>query len=254
MKVFGIEISVVVIAIVTGFIGYQFSLRTKRKDNFLKELTVNYTQLYYPMYERLRAIRKIEDANERNGWFNDFFTYYSNSESPIKLLGSTRTLESYFELHGLFKNMMKENTRVEALKFSDNLDSFRNSIEREFWNAHNVIYKDYKKFMDIEFRSPFFALTFEILVLTKQLIQYVLIITGLFLYFTLWNSFISKVPLEEVPVWFDLNFSIVLFVSTIVLYAVLSMYSSLVVWDNRAKKNRLTFKKIIRNLFNRGSR
>ncbi|GEM_PF-6102656 len=241
MKLLSIDISVILLAIITGFISYNFAHRTRRKESFMRELSNSYNQLYHPMNERLKVIQNIEEPKKKFELFNDFFAFYSNPESPIKLLGSSEKLESYFELHELYKKLAKDHTRSLSNQFNDALSNFTKSIESEFWKAHNVIYKDYKKFLDVEFKNPIFVYTLEIILIMKQIFKFLLVLSVLFIYFVAWNKYVSKVPAAELPAWFNLAAAFFTLICTLTGFAIFHALSTMATWDNRKRLKKKPF-------------
>ncbi|WP_438349950.1 hypothetical protein ACP8HI_04580 [Paenibacillus sp. FA6] len=160
---FGIQISVIIIAVFTAFIGYQFRIREKRKDSSYSELSKSYNEVYGPMFFRLKEINQSTDDNEKQGLIDAFFKDFS---SKAQLLGSSVLLKKYIDLNALF-NTHKNKSSLESI-ITEKLIDFHTLLETEFWDAHDIIYKEHFRHKDQNFK-PVKALYIEFIGTIKKL-------------------------------------------------------------------------------------
>ena len=53
MNLSDLQIPVIILAIITGFISYQYNYRSKKKEVYLKDLNLSYNEVYTPMFIKL---------------------------------------------------------------------------------------------------------------------------------------------------------------------------------------------------------
>ncbi|AIQ31270.1 hypothetical protein P40081_26225 [Paenibacillus sp. FSL P4-0081] len=148
---FGIQTSVLIVAVFTAFVGYQFRLREKKRDMAHSELIKSYNDFYSPILFVIREINELPQSEERNDLINKLFTDYGLGSSKGHLIGSVNMLNTYFELNALFRAFKHQPDAYEA-KFLKCLKEFEVMIDQEFWDAHDIIYKEHNRYKDHNFK------------------------------------------------------------------------------------------------------
>ncbi|MDB5056171.1 MAG: hypothetical protein JWM44_4221, partial [Bacilli bacterium] len=154
MSIYGIQLSVIIIALITAYMGYQFNFRAKKRESFLKELSNSYIEVYFPMNELLKDIINKEDIAKKRELTHEFFERFKGPESKIKFIGSSFLLEYFYELENLYLIYNSDPNRTNESSFLNKLKSFSNKIEYEFWEAHDIIYEDHLKFKNLSNKNP----------------------------------------------------------------------------------------------------
>lgn len=244
MKIFGIDISVIILAIITSFIGYQFSGRTKKREVFVNELSRSYNEVYFPIYELLKEIIKENDAELQIEKLNTFFQMYSGPESKIKYIGSTLLLESYYELRDHHRNYMLAQSEWSKDELFKKLTKFKEEIEDEFWDAHDIIYENHNQFKAESFQNPFIVITMNIVRYSYYLVTFSVWGSLVMLYLASW----SEITKDNLPTWWNIKNSITMLIISILLNICMLSVRSLVIKKNRRKGELFRlFKKIRTN-------
>lgn len=231
-RVLNLDISVILLALITAFIGYQFSLRTKKKERFLKELSNSYNEIYFPLVEILQTIIKTENKEEKIKLLDGLFNKYSNPESKIRFIASSSILEFFYEFKEIYFKYKNEKTRKNEIQLMEKLHGFYYMIEDEYWDAHDIIYEDHVQFREDTFMNPFLVILFDIFRVFYYLTTFLLGISFFILYIAIWNKYF---PLKSIPT--DLNvvnaILIVLFITMI--YGLMLLVKTFAIKKNRRK-------------------
>lgn len=148
---FEIQTSVLIVAVFTAFVGYQFRLREKKRDMAHSELIKSYNDFYSPILFAIREINELPQSEEQNDLTNKLFTDYGLGSSKGHLIGSVNMLNTYFELNALYRAFKHQTDAYEA-KFLKCLKEFEVMIDQEFWDAHDIIYKEHNRYKDHNFK------------------------------------------------------------------------------------------------------
>ncbi|MBC2728636.1 hypothetical protein [Desulfosporosinus sp.] len=237
-----ISFSVILIAVITAYIGYKFNDRTKKKEKFIKELTNSYNEVYFPMYELLLNITKAEDSIQRDKLLEDFLVTYSGVDSKIRFIGTCSILEYFYDLRSTYNKYIKENKQNESI-LSEKLTNLLNMIETEFWDAHDIIYEDHIQFKDDSFKNPFLVVSLSILRVIYYFTSFALGLSFLVLYVVIWDRII---PVELLPkeVNFQSTIGLILFLTMV--YGMMFTIKEFAVKRNRRKSK--SFKNIVRRI------
>lgn len=103
MKIWGIDLTVIIIALITAYIGYQFNHTSKKREAFLKELNNSYNEVYSPMFEQLQRIIELEDKTIKMEQIDFFIEEYSGKNSKIRFIASSFLLEYFYKLREVHK-------------------------------------------------------------------------------------------------------------------------------------------------------
>lgn len=158
---FGIQISVLIVAVFTAFVGYQFRIREKKRDTSYSELVKSFNEIYSPLSFRLREINQLPNGEKKNELLNKFFEDFGLGSSKAHLIGSSELLDSFFELNTLYRAQCSE-PEIYKEKFESVLKIFESQITDEFWDAHNIIYKEHQRFKNYHFK-PIRALFIDLI-------------------------------------------------------------------------------------------
>lgn len=150
-KLFGIQISVLIVAVFTAFVAYQFRVREKKRETSYSELLKSYNEAYSPIMFSLKEIMEKQQGDEKNSLINKFFFEFGLSNSKAHLLGSAELLSLYFKLNTFYKAYQHEPENYEE-RFQACLKEFELGINEEFWDAHDIIYKEHLRYKDHSFK------------------------------------------------------------------------------------------------------
>ena len=229
----------ILIALLSAFIGYQFSRRAKGNDSFIVELTKSYENSYYPMYIQMKTIKEYE-MEQRDQLVKEFIEFYSLPSSTTKSIASTSLLEMFFELRQKYLDFVKDNDEVIRQAFWESFEVFYSALENEFWQAHYIIYKDYHVFKTLITKNQLLRILMELSILVYNVTTFLLYITGFVLYLSIWNYF---KPLSIFPSWWTVKHSLFLSLEAILAQLVMLTISSWYV-SLRNKRKSILLKKL----------
>lgn len=199
MKVFGIDLSVVIIALITAYIGYQFNYRVKKREVFMKEIGVSYNEVYFPMYELLSVITKTEDKIQKMHLVDSFMQEYSGINSKIKYIASAELLEYFYRLRDDYNRYQQERNRTNEHELLVKIKVLYSMVDEDYWNAHDIIYVDYKQFVSDSFNNPFFVILSNVFKIAYHFSVFLVWVSVVVLYFTIYEQIF--VPTKYYPVW-----------------------------------------------------
>ncbi|ODA41816.1 hypothetical protein [Desulfosporosinus sp. BG] len=230
----------IIMLLLSALIGYQFSRRSKGNDLFLESLTKSYENVYFPMYIRLKKIKEQNDEQKLE-LLEEFFKGYYSYESTIKLIAPVSLLERFFDIYLKYLVFTRQRDESSKENLWKNFEDFYVSIENEFWEAHEIIYKDYFISKALIKKNPFLGIIMELSILLFNITTFLLYLTGSILYFSIWNYFQS---LSIFPVWWTLKDAILLFLCTLVIQSFMLIISSWYVAMRNKRTNGLLSKKL----------
>jgi len=232
MKIIGIDLSFIVVAITTAYIGYQFNLRSKKKDIFLKEISNSYNEVYFPMYELLSEINRVEEQTKKLELIVIFFDRFSGINSSARYIGSSKLLEKFFETRNMYFNYKINYSESNEHILLESIENFRKKIVKEFWDAHDIIYDEYLQLKADAFRNPFIVLTFNVLRGLYHLTTFSFIISLFLVYFTVWDTFTSE---RVFPEWWTIRYAIGTVFLILTIYGLMNSIKEIVIIKNRRK-------------------
>lgn len=235
-KIWGIDPSVIIVALVTAYIGYQFNHRSKKREAFLKELNISYNEIYSPMFEQLSLIIATEEKNEKLKMIDTFIQEYSGKDSKIRLIASSFILDYFHKLRKVYIKYKEEESRVNEHELLDKINGLYPMIEDEYWNAHDTIYEDHKQFISDTFNNPFFVVLSSIFRIAYHLSVFIFWICAVILYFTITHLI---VPLEWVPKWWNITYAFLLVLLAIMFFGIMMMFKEMLIKKNR-RENRIS--------------
>ncbi len=219
----------------SAFFVYQFGRRSKGSDSFLENLIKSYDNVYYPMYMVLKNIKESL-IDEREQLVLDYFKVHSSSDSSLKLIASTFVLERYFDLERKYKSSFANQDELSKSEFWKSFDSFYIIIENEFWEAHDIIYKDYLKIKILINKNPLLRILMEISVLVYNLMTFAVYSALVITYLSVWNSF---TPISIFPNWWEIKHALFLLLVVLMLYGFMLMISSWYIATRNKRKSEL---------------
>ncbi|MEK4039456.1 hypothetical protein MHH49_18205 [Paenibacillus sp. FSL F4-0122] len=230
MKIWGLDISVIIVALVTAYIGYQFNHRAKKRETFLKELSVSYNEVYSLMYVELSLIEATEGKEEKIRLIDNFVQEYSGKNSKIRLLASSYLLEYFYNFLKIHLKYKQEENRINEHELFKMVTELFSMIEDEYWNAHDTIYEDHKQFISDTFTNPFFVIFANLFRVIYHLSVFAFWSSIIILYFTV-AQLIS--PVEWFPVWWNIYYSITLVIISIAFFGFMMMFKEMIIKKNR---------------------
>ncbi|AUS27787.1 MULTISPECIES: hypothetical protein [Paenibacillus] len=246
MKILGIETSVIILALISAFIGYQFNHRAKKREIFLKELNTSYHEVYSPMYRRLERINSEANRSIRIELISDFIGFYGQDESKIRYIGTSFNLERYLQLEVLHRNYLMNSGRLIENELLKAFEEFHISMKNEFWTAHDIIYEDHLKFKSVSNRNIFLVMLSECIVLLYNVSSFLFYASLVFVYFTLWDKYIHKIPISDKPEWFNISTAFLLLIAIVMVHLVVVMFYAMVA--NKNKRSSTVLKRIYKNI------
>lgn len=249
MKFFGIDLSVILIALITAYIGYQFNVRSKKREAFLKELSTSYNEIYSPMHEQLTLIMENDQNSKKLEMIDSFIQKYSEKDSKIRFIASSYILEYFYKLRIAHLNYIKEASRKNEKEVLTMIKSLHSMIEDEFWNAHDIIYADHKQFISDAFKNPIFVILGSAFKIIYHLSVFLCWVCAVILYFTISHMII---PIELIPKWWNIYYAMFLLALSLILFWFLMMFKEMMIKKNR-RESRIVknFKVKIKELFKR---
>lgn len=235
MEILGIDISVIIIALITAYIGFLFNSRSKKRENFIKELRNSYIEVYSPMFESLSEIKKTENKEIRLSLIDRFFESYSGSDTKIRYIASSFLLEYFYELRNSYELYKKESSRKNEKDLMEKLNAFYIMIEDEYWNAHDIIYEDHLHFRDTAFLNPFIVVLLVLFRILYHLSTFIVWASLIVLYFSIWNELFR---LEVIPEWWSVTYALLFLTISLMFFGVMLMFKQFAVKNNR-RKNKL---------------
>ena len=226
--------------LLSALIGYQFSRRSKGNDLFLESLTKSYENAYFPMYIRLKKI-KNQDEDQKLELLKEFFETYNSYESTLKLLASASLLEWFFDMNQKYIVFSKEGDESSKEVFWKSFEDFYIKIENEFWEAHEIIYKDYFISKTLIKKNPFLRIFMELSILLYKITTFLLYLCGFILYLSIWNHFN---PLKIFPSSWTVRDSILLFLGALFLQSFMLIISSWYISIRNKRKTKFLSKKL----------
>ncbi len=216
---FGIQASVLIVAVFTAFVGYQFRVREKKRESSYSELLKSYNEVYSPLSFRLREINVLPTSNDKQALMEKLFLDFGLNSSKAHLIGSVKMLEVYLELNTLF-NAYKHEPSVYEENFLRCLKDFEKLINEEFWDAHNIIYKEHLRYKDYHFR-PVKALFIDIIGTIKFISELAISVSVFF-----WVGLILQLLNNSQAVSHEfMTFAISITISIVIMYVLSLIYS-----------------------------
>ncbi|UKS29952.1 hypothetical protein LOZ80_13835 [Paenibacillus sp. HWE-109] len=232
MTFYGIQLPLIIIAAITAFIGYQFNFRAKRREVFLKEISISYNEVYFPMYELLRNIKATEEKATQLLLLDEFFQKFSGPESKVRFIGTGTKLEYYYEFELAYKKHETNQTRTNENELFQKFNLFNSMMNEEFWEAHEIIYEDHLKFKNLFNKNPFLIAIFELVNFVQNTINFFVWTSLFILYFSVWNNYQRW---NVIPEWWSLNIAIQLCLYLTVFSLITKTISHQITKKNRRK-------------------
>lgn len=230
MSFYGIQASVIIVALITAYFGYQFNYRAKRREIFLKEILNSYNEVYFPMAELLNTIHETHHRDKKFKLIHDFFSKFEGPNSKIRFIGSSKILEQFYELRSTFKQHKAEPNRTNEQQLFKKLNDFKSTMEEESWAAHDIIYEDYLKFKSMSHKNPFIIIFSEVITLLHHALFFLTIVSLFIIYFSIVNHFDH---LEPIPNWWKIRFSVYFFMACGVMFLSIKSISINIIKQNR---------------------
>ena len=182
----------ILLALISGLIGYQFSRRGSEKDRFLDGLTKSYKEVYYPMHKWLVKILQTENKDAKDLLLKEFFSHYSSIDSDLKWMADFSLLKDYFDLEKWYLSLLPQQYDL----FIENLTKFSSSIKEEFHEAHSLIYLNYNRSKRIMEANPAKRILVEFILLVYYVSLFLTYLSLIYLFLSIVN-WIQPVHLQS---------------------------------------------------------
>ncbi|MCF7755855.1 hypothetical protein KQ941_15495 [Paenibacillus xylanexedens] len=239
MNILGIDLTVIIIALITAYIGYQFNHTSKKREAFLKELNNSYNEVYSPMFEQLQQIKEIENKTIKMEQIDFFMEEFSGKNSKIRFIASSFLLEHFYKLREAHKIYKQENNRTNAKELLKKIEGFHIMIENEYWDAHDIIYESHRQFVSDSFLNPFFVFLRSTLKIFYHLSVFLLWASAASIYFTLAHI---VTPLAWVPEWWNMPNALLIFTGAVMFFGLMFMFKEVLIKKNRRES------RVVKNL------
>lgn len=225
----------VIVVLISAVIAFVSNNRHKDLDRFYKNAEENLYNLIEPMYYKMEKIEKISDEIHKLEAIRNYFNTYNPENINISKLGNRQLIDKFLDSHTAFHHYLTEiddkNLRTLFRKFR----SLRFSLEKEYWNLFETIYKDYNWFKKSVGMNYLFRFFVRITVFFERTMYAVTWILFGFLGFIIIDEYNPGGTLFDENLGDKLEFSFLLFFfSLILLY--LSMFINLAVADDTKQK------------------
>ncbi|RXZ81102.1 hypothetical protein EBB07_15445 [Paenibacillaceae bacterium] len=250
MKILGIDLSVIIIALITAYIGYQFNFRSKKREAFLKELSSSYNEIYFPMYRELSLIMETEKKTQKLDMIDEFVREHSGKESKVRFIASSFILEYFYKLRKTHVNYKREMNRTNEEKLLTMVECLHSMMDTEFWDAHDTIYEDHKQFISDTFINPFFVVLGNVFKILYHISVFLFWICTAIVYFTISNSVL---PLKVIPDWWNIYYALLLWTLSLMFFAFMMMFKEMIIKKNRRESKIVkNFKAKMKRFFKKG--
>lgn len=247
MKILGIDLSVILIALITAYIGYQFNFRSKKREIFLKELSSSYNEIYFPMYRELLLIMEAEQKTKKLEMIDTFVHEHSGKESKVRSIASSSILEHFYKLRKAHINYQREMNRTNEIELLTLVEGLYSMMDTEFWNAHDTIYEDHTQFISDTFMNPFFVVLGSLFKILYHLSVFLFWICAVIVYFTISHMIL---PIDVIPDWWNIYYALLLWALSSMFFAFMMMFKEMIIKKNRRESKIVrNFKMKMKNLF-----
>ncbi|ETT54787.1 hypothetical protein C162_03774 [Paenibacillus sp. FSL R7-269] len=225
MNLSDFQIPVIILAAISGFISYQYNHRAKKRESYLKDLSLSYNEVYTPMFKKLKRIKHEQNHQAKMGLIKDFFDEYSTDSTKVRYIGTSFNLETYFELEIQYEKYLQNPGRTTEHSLIDNMEGFYKSIEAEFWEAHDIIYEDHLQYKSLTRKNIFNKLIIEFLILLHNISSFLLGASLIFVYVCLWNRYIQELPMPEgYSQYLDIIMALLIFLTAVMLFSLTKIF------------------------------
>ncbi len=148
-------------AVLSGFVGYFFIIRWKKRDRFFTMTEDSLKECYSPIYHELRLIMDSLEPKEKKTIIDDFLKKYMSSSTPIYKISDSFLIDWFYETQKAYSQFLSEWTPDNWKLFWKKLLSFYRMLESRYRDTHFYVYKDIRWNEYLSRKNPFFRLLIE---------------------------------------------------------------------------------------------
>ncbi|PZD93006.1 hypothetical protein DNH61_24775 [Paenibacillus sambharensis] len=163
-----------VLAVILGYVSY---VKQKKQERFFAQAQENQDKAIGPIRKELLKIQRERNSKNRMTMILAFFTKYSDPESHLYKLANKRLIKYYEETEAFFETYLAK-PNVETLdKFEKRFTDLTNTIEGDFWENFNAIYKEHRWYRHLWNHSFIYRLLNEITLTLFEAFKWLLILS-----------------------------------------------------------------------------
>ncbi|MGG0186025.1 hypothetical protein [Bacillus rhizoplanae] len=169
--------------------GYITGQRGGKISRFFQQVDVNLKEVCGPMYFSLKRIFEVEDAQKREQIIDHFFEQFSTLNPNLYKLGNKFILDWFVETENLYIKFKKSRKLEDWEDYWKQLYSLKVMIEHEYWKNFDSLYGEYRWFQRTLTTNIFIRIWHELLYLLFQAIQFAVLVSMLFVVYSVWDYF-----------------------------------------------------------------
>lgn len=150
-------------AVLSGFVGYFFIIRWKKRDRFLAMSEDSLKECYSPIYHELRLIMDSLEPKEQKTFIDVFFKKYMSSSTPIYKISDSFLIDWFYETEKAYTQFLSEWTSDNWKLFWKKFLSFYGMLDSCYRDAHFNVYKDIHFNEYLSKKNRFLSLLIEFL-------------------------------------------------------------------------------------------
>lgn len=188
------------IAIVAASLGYITGQRSGKINRFHQQVDLNLKEVCGPIHFNLVRIFEVEDPQKRELLIDNFFKDFSTLNPNLYKLGNKFILDWLIENEKLYHNFKKSRNLSDWEAFWKQLNSLKVMAEDEYWKNFDSLYGEYRWFQRTLTSNIFIRMWHELLHILFQAMQIALLLSFLFILYSVWDYFlVKKLPTGSVP-------------------------------------------------------
>lgn len=187
------------IAIIAALIAYITTQRNNKINRFYQQVDVNLTEILGPIHLRIDSIMTVKNAKKREEYLDDLFCYSPILKVNLYKLGDRFIIEYLIRTKNLYKNF-KETRQIKDWEvFWNNFYSLHIMVNNYYWDNFHSLYGEYRWFQRTLNSNVFIRLWHELLYLLYQATQFSMLVSILFVVYSLYDHFTVKyLPLNTI--------------------------------------------------------
>lgn len=148
-------------AILSGFVGYFFIIRWKKRDRFLTMSEDSLRECYSPMYHELHLIMISPESIEQKKLIDNFFKKYMSSSTLIYKISNSFLIDWFYDTEKAYSQFVSEWTSDNWKLFWKKFLAFYRMVESYYHDTHFNVYKDIRFNEYLSKKNTFFSLLIE---------------------------------------------------------------------------------------------
>ncbi|WP_447579971.1 hypothetical protein [Acinetobacter baumannii] len=180
-----------VIAILAASMAYIATQRNNKINRFYQQVDINLKEVLGPIYFSIKNIFEVNEAKKREDYLDELF---SDTFSNVNLykLGNEFIIEYLIQTKVLYTNFKKTRQIKDWEIFWGKFYSLYIMIDNYYWDNFYSLYGEYRWFQKTLSSNVFIRIWNEVLYLLFQATQFSLIVSSLFVFYTIYDRVIIK--------------------------------------------------------------